>query len=73
MSERPKPNTPERAAIFLRNINAVGAVALGGAGIALGSNILIGLGAVNALQAGFFEASRRVIKNQNQQKTAAAS
>lgn len=71
MSEKPKPNTPERASAFLRNVNIVGAVALGGAGIALGSNVLLGLGAINAAQAGFFETTRRIAKNRST-KTAGA-
>lgn len=52
-------SVPEKGARFLRDINIIGAVALGGAGIALESGILIGWGALNAGQAGFFEVVRR--------------
>ncbi|MDX1765942.1 MAG: hypothetical protein R3313_03235 [Candidatus Saccharimonadales bacterium] len=52
--------SPESIAKWLRNVNAIGAVALGGAGIVLESAALMALGAINAAQAGFFEATRRV-------------
>jgi len=55
-------NTPERASRFLRNIIIVGAVALGGAGIALESTVLTGWGVLNAGQAGFFELTRRAAR-----------
>lgn len=59
---RRKEGGAERASRVLRNLNIVGAVALGGAGIAINSAILTGLGVLNAGQAGFFEATRRWAK-----------
>ena len=44
---------------FFRDINALGAVALGAAGIIASSGILTGWAALNAGQAGFFEMLRQ--------------
>lgn len=54
-----KEGGPERGLRWLRNINALGAVAFYGAGVAAGSEVLKVLGALNAAQAGFFEVARR--------------
>jgi predicted transcriptional regulator len=64
----PKEGGSERASRVLRNINIVGAVALGGVGIAFNAGILTALGAVNAGQAGFFEATRRWAKKRKIKK-----
>lgn len=58
----PQPNKRERTMRFLRNANALGAVALFGlAAIAppLAAGALNTLGALNVVQAGGFEAARR--------------
>lgn len=55
----------EKGSRFFRNINAIGAVALGGAAIIAppaAAGILGGLAGFNALQAGGFEALRRHAK-----------
>ena len=51
--------SPESISKWLRNVNAIGAVALGGVGIVVESAALMTLGAINAAQAGFFELTRR--------------
>jgi hypothetical protein len=60
-----KESGGERISRTLRNLNIVGAVALSGAGIVIGSALLAGLGAINAGQAGFFEATRQWSKQRN--------
>jgi hypothetical protein len=62
------PSTAERGSRVLRNLNAIGAVALGGAGLVLGSGALVGLGALDAAQAGFFEGTRRMAARRGSQK-----
>lgn len=61
-------NTPERISRFLRNINALGALAIGGVALAIpGPNqILAGWATLNAVQAGGFEVLRRAA---NKKKT----
>lgn len=74
MSEKkgPKENesegSGEKLSKFARNFNALGAVALGAAGIVVGSGILMGLAAINAGQAGFFEMTRRGAKRSRLRK-----
>ncbi len=53
----------EKVLRLLRNFNAIGAIAVGGPGIAIESSFLTGWGVLNAAQAGFFEVARRVVKN----------
>ena len=59
----PKPNTPERLSKFMRNINAIGAVALGAAGVVVESALLLSLSVIDGAQAVFFEITRRMSKN----------
>lgn len=61
----------ERGSRFFRNLNAVGAVALVGVGIAVpaGAAALNTLAAFNALQAGGFEAARRHFKKRRIRKS----
>jgi hypothetical protein len=65
----PKPEkegSAERAARIFRNLNAIGALALGGAAILAPPVAAGALGVwagVNAVQAGGFEAARRWAKN----------
>lgn len=63
-----KEGSAERASRVLRNLNIVGAAALGGAGVAINSAILTGLGVLNAGQAGFFEGTRRWSKKRKAKK-----
>ena len=55
----------EKASRWLRNINALGAIAIGGAAVGVESAILTGWAVLNAGQAGFFEMTRRWAKNRN--------
>ncbi|HET7672891.1 MAG TPA: hypothetical protein VFK11_00030 [Candidatus Saccharimonadales bacterium] len=68
----PKNNetTAERASRFLRNLNAVGAVALFGVGLAVpaGAVALNTWAAINTAQAGGFEAARRHFKKKRIKK-----
>lgn len=68
----PKNNegAAERGSRFFRNLNAVGAVALFGVGIAAPAGALAfnTLAAINAAQAGFFEAARRHFKKKRLRK-----
>ena len=61
----------ERGSRFFRNLNAVGAIALVGVGIAApaGTVVFNTLAAINAAQAGFFEAARRHFKKKRQRKS----
>ncbi len=73
MAEKsPKDNegVAERGSRFFRNLNAVGAVALFGVGIAVpaGAVAFNTLAAINAVQAGGFEAARRHFQKKRQQK-----
>ncbi len=65
----------ERGSRFFRNLNAVGAVALVGVGIAApaGAVAFNALGAINALQAGAFEAARRHFRRRRQKKSISKS
>jgi hypothetical protein len=67
---REREGSPERVSRFFRNINALGAVALGGlAVLAPGpSPILAGWAGINAVQAGGFEAARRYAKKRRLRK-----
>lgn len=68
MSERtvlnPHENTGERLARFGRNINILGAVAIGGLAVAIpGPNIVLATWAgLNSVQAGGFEVMRRLAR-----------
>lgn len=61
----------ERGSRFFRNLNAVGAVALVGVGIAVpaGAIALNTLAAINVAQAGGFEAARRHFKKKRLRKS----
>lgn len=63
--------TAERGSRFFRNLNAVGAVALFGVGIAVpaGAVAFNTLAALNAAQAGGFEAARRHFKKRRLRKS----
>ena len=66
-----KEGGAERASRVLRNLNAIGAVALGGAAMiapAAAVAPLAVLSGVNAVQAGGFEAVRRNRKNKRKSK-----
>lgn len=67
----PKESTGERGSRFLRNINIVGGVALFGLGIVApaGAAVLDGWAALNAVQAGGFEAARRHFKKKRTGKS----
>jgi hypothetical protein len=54
-------NSSERVARFFRNVNIVGAIALGGAGLLLESPVLTTLGAIDVAQVVIFEAARRTV------------
>jgi hypothetical protein len=60
----------ERGSRFIRNINIVGAVALFGLGVAVpaGAAAFEGWAALNAVQAGGFEAARRHFKKKRLKK-----
>lgn len=60
----------ERGSRFFRNLNAVGAVALFGVGIAVpaGAVAFNTLAVINAAQAGVFEAARRHFKKKRIRK-----
>lgn len=62
-----KETAPERGARFFRNINALGAAALGGAALLIpGPNVLLASWAgLNVAQAGGWEFLRRVAKRRN--------
>lgn len=65
-----RENAAERGTRFFRNINAVGAVALGGAAILvppLAAPLSVWAG-INAVQAGGFEAARRYSKKKRIRK-----
>ncbi|HEX5456605.1 MAG TPA: hypothetical protein VFW77_04570 [Candidatus Saccharimonadales bacterium] len=72
MSEKSKNSegVAERGSRFFRNLNVVGAVALLGVGIAVpaGAAALNTLAALNAAQAGGFEAARRHFKKKRLKK-----
>lgn len=60
-----KEGKAERASRFLRDINAIGALAIGGAAILAPPAAAVGLGiwaGINAAQAGGFEVARRYSK-----------
>ncbi|PID31846.1 hypothetical protein CR970_03710 [Candidatus Saccharibacteria bacterium] len=72
MAERSGERLPEgrteRLARFGRNINVLGAVALGGAALMApvgGGAVLGALAGINAVQAGGFEAARRYAKKRH--------
>jgi hypothetical protein len=67
----PNEGVAERGSRFFRNLNAVGAVALVGVGIAVpaGAAAFNTLAAFNALQAGGFEAARRHFKKRRLKKS----
>lgn len=60
-----KEGTPERSARFFRNVNALGAVALGSAALLMpGPNVILASWAsLNVAQAGGWELFRHVAKN----------
>lgn len=64
----PKQNMPERVARFGRNINVLGALAVGGLAAAIpGPNaVLASWATLNAVQAGGFELWRQHEKNKRQ-------
>jgi hypothetical protein len=64
-----KEHGGERVSRLLRNLNVIGAVALGGVGLAFNSALLTSWGVLNAGQAGLFEATRRWSKSKNHPKT----
>jgi hypothetical protein len=53
-------NWAEKGSRWLRNVNALGAVAFGGAGVLVGSEVLVAYGVFNAATAVFFEITRRI-------------
>lgn len=63
-------NFGERASRFLRNINAIGAVAFAGAGLVVpeASTAMFALAGINAVQALFFEVTRRMAAKRGQPK-----
>lgn len=65
-----KESSAERGSRVFRNINAVGAVALGGAAIVAPplAAPLWALAGLNAVQAGGFEAARRIAKKRRLKK-----
>lgn len=69
--EKANETVAERGSRFFRNINIVGAVALVGVGIVVpaGAAVLDGWAALNALQAGGFEAARRHFKKKRTGKS----
>jgi hypothetical protein len=58
----------ERALLFLRNINALGAVAIGAVGAVIDSGALLAYAAFNGVQAVFFEGWRRMVAKSTQKK-----
>lgn len=62
----------ERVLRWLRNINALGAVAIGGVGLVIQSELLLAWGTLNAAQALFFEVARQVVKRRKSPKLLAA-
>ncbi len=60
-SPRSKENAPEKASRFFRNVNALGALAIGGAAFVIpGPNVILASWAgINAAQAGGWEFLRR--------------
>lgn len=60
-----KENSPEKVSRFLRNINILGAFAVGGVAVLIpGPNVILaGWAALNVAQAGGFELARRAAKN----------
>lgn len=60
-----KEGKAERVSRWLRNINLIGALVLGAAGVALDSGVLKALALINAGQAGFFELTRRFAKRKS--------
>lgn len=70
-SEKPsKESTAERLSRFGRNVNALGALAIGGVAMLVpGPNIILGAwAAVNAAQAGGFELLRRSAEKSRKKK-----
>ena len=69
-SRNEKEKTAERTSRFFRNINAIGAIALGGAAVIAPplAAPLSFLAGINALQAGGFEAARRHFKKKRLKK-----
>lgn len=66
-----KPSTAEKAALFYRNFNIVGAVALGGLAIIAppaAAVVLTGLAGIDVLQAGAGEVARRAAKKSRAKK-----
>ncbi len=65
-AEQPTTNIAERGSRFLRNINILGAVALGGAAIVLPefSAPLLALAAVDVAQALFFHFTKNLARRQ---------
>ena len=65
-----KPGAAERGARFMRNINALGAAAIGGAALLIpGPNIILASWAgVNAAQAGGWEFLRRSAEKRRNKK-----
>lgn len=59
--KRYQPKTPERLTRFLRDVNALGALAIGGVALAIPGNqpVLAAWAGINAVQAGGFEVLRR--------------
>jgi hypothetical protein len=74
MQPLPKENAKERLSRLGRNINAVGAVAIGGAALAIpGPNVILGGWAIlNAAQAIGFEGLRRWAKKKKNQLNTSA-
>lgn len=71
MPKADNEGTAERASRFLRNLNAVGAVALFGIGMAVpaGAVAFNALAAIDVAQAGGFEAARRHFKKKRLNKS----
>ena len=68
-----KASAAEKAALFYRNFNIVGTVALGGLAIVAppaGAVVLTGLAGINALQAGAGEVARRAARKSRLKKRA---
>lgn len=58
----------ERALLVLRNVNALGAVAIGAVGLAINSGAVLAYAAFNGVQAVFFEGWRRMVAKSTQKK-----
>jgi len=69
------PNLAERGSRFLRNINLLGAAALGGAAVLLPnlSPVLVPLAVIDVAQAAFFDVTMRAAAGKRKTKEKAAS